>query len=175
MTTARFACPHPFHPFTLGAMPGSDASDLIVRSAAPTDAETIVDFNARMARETEGLSLDPAVLSAGVRAALADPAKAIYFVAESGGRVVGQLMITHEWSDWRNGDIWWVQSVYVHPDHRRRGVFRALCAHARQQAEVAGAVGIRLYVEQDNSVAQRCYARLGMGLSHYRVMEEMFT
>ena len=106
-------------------MSGSDASDLIVRpSAAPTDAETIVDFNAGMAHETEGLSLDLAVLSAGVRAGLADPGKAIYFVAESRGRVVGQLMITHEWSDWRNGDIWWVQSVYV-TAHRRRGIFRA--------------------------------------------------
>jgi GNAT superfamily N-acetyltransferase len=156
-------------------MSGSDPSDLIVRFAHPTDAGTIVDFNARMAHETEGLSLDLAVLSAGVRAALADPGKAIYFVAESGGRVVGQLMITHEWSDWRNGDIWWVQSVYVHPDHRRRGVFRALYAHARREAGAAGAVGIRLYVEQDNSVAQQCYAQLGMSLSHYRVMEEMFT
>jgi GNAT superfamily N-acetyltransferase len=171
---ALLACPYRFHPLTLGPMSGPDASDLIVRTANPTDAETIIDFHARMARETEGLSLDPAVLSAGVRAALVDPGKAIYFVAESGGRVVGQLMITHEWSDWRNGDIWWVQSVYVHADHRRRGIFRALYAHARREAEAAGAVGIRLYVEQDNSIAQQCYARLGMGLSHYRVMEEMF-
>jgi GNAT superfamily N-acetyltransferase len=151
-----------------------DPSDLLVRRAVAADAQTIVDFNARMARETESLTLDPATLSAGVQAALADPAKAIYFVAEVGGHVVGQLMITHEWSDWRNGDIWWVQSVYVHPDYRRWGIFRALYAHARRQAQAVGAVGIRLYVEQDNSVAQRCYAQLGMSLAHYRVMEEMF-
>jgi ribosomal protein S18 acetylase RimI-like enzyme len=153
----------------------NDNSPPIVRDATPADAEAIVDFNARMARETEGLALDPSVLSAGVRAALEDPAKAIYFVADVGGRVVGQLMITHEWSDWRNGDIWWVQSVYLHPDHRRRGIFRALYAHARERAQAAGAVGIRLYVEQNNAAAQHCYQQLGMGLSHYRVMEEMFT
>jgi len=152
----------------------NDTSNPLVRDATPADAEAIVDFNARMALETEGLALDPAVLSAGVRAALGDPAKAIYFVAEADRRVVGQLMITHEWSDWRNGDIWWVQSVYVHPDHRRRGIFRALYAHARERARAAGAVGIRLYVEQNNAAAQQCYGQLGMGLSHYRVMEEMF-
>ena len=146
----------------------------IIRSARAADADTLVDFNARMARETEGLSLDPAVLSPGVRAALADPAKAIYFVAESGGRVIGQLMITHEWSDWRNGDVWWVQSVYVHPDHRRQGVFRALYDHARGEAKKAGAVGLRLYVEENNAAALAVYRQLGMGMTHYRVMEEMF-
>jgi GNAT superfamily N-acetyltransferase len=145
-----------------------------IRLARADDADTLVDFNARMARETEDLTLDPAVLSPGVRAALADPAKAIYFVAEVDARVVGQLMITHEWSDWRNGDVWWVQSVYVHPDHRRRGVFRALYAHARAEARSAGAVGIRLYVDDHNAAAQRCYGTLGMRMSNYRVMEEMF-
>ena len=106
---------------------------------------------------------------------LADPTKGLYFVAEADGVVVGQLMITHEYSDWRDGDIWWVQSVYVHPDHRKRGAFKALYRHAQQQARAAGAVGIRLYVDADNQNAQNAYSRLGMELSNYRVMQTMFA
>jgi GNAT superfamily N-acetyltransferase len=147
----------------------------IIRAARSNDANTLVEFNARMALETEELELDPALLSPGVRGGLADPSKALYYVAEAGGRVIGQLMITKEWSDWRNGEIWWVQSVYVHPDHRRRGVFRALYAHARDQASRAGAVGVRLYVDDHNAAAQQVYERLGMRMSNYRVMEEMFV
>ncbi len=128
-----------------------------------------------MAMETENLALDPAAVDAGVRAALADPEKAIYFIAEIDGRVVGQLMITHEWSDWRNGDMWWIQSVYVLPDSRRRGVFRALYQHVRQQARALGVVGLRLYVEKENLPAQTTYSGLGMHLSHYLLMEEMLT
>ena len=150
-------------------------SDLTVRGARLTDADVLTDYNVRMALETEGLALDPATVGRGVRAALADPAKAIYFVAESDGRVVGQLMITHEWSDWRDGDIWWIQSVYVHPDFRRRGVFRAVHDHTRAAAREAGAVGLRLYVERHNSAAQHTYERLGMRDSGYLVMEEMFA
>src|SRR3954465_15290334 len=125
-------------------------SPIIIRRATADDATTIVDFNAAMALETERLTLDRRTLDAGVRAALADDARAVYFLAEIEGEVVGQLMITHEWSDWRNGPLWWIQSVYVHQDHRRRGVFRALYAHAREQAKRAGAVGVRLYVEENN-------------------------
>ena len=147
---------------------------LTTRPARPGDADALADFNVRMARETEDLALDPATVARGVRAALADSAKALYFVAEAEGRVVGQLMITHEWSDWRDGDIWWVQSVYVHPDHRRRGAFRRLYAYARAQAVTAGAVGIRLYVDAHNAAAQQVYRRLGMSLSNYQVMEEIF-
>ena len=146
----------------------------IIRPARADDAGTLVEFNARMARETEGLELARDVLSQGVRGGLADPSRALYFVADAGGRVVGQLMITKEWSDWRNGDVWWVQSVYVHADFRRRGVFRALYAHAREQARNAGAVGVRLYVDDHNADAQQVYERLGMRMSNYRVMEEMF-
>jgi ribosomal protein S18 acetylase RimI-like enzyme len=144
------------------------------RRGTPADAATLADFNARMALETEGLTLRPDVIGPGVVAALADDAKAIYFVAEVDGRVVGQLMVTHEWSDWRNGDIWWVQSVYVHPDHRRRGLFRALYEHARRAAREVGAVGIRLYVEEGNAAAQSVYHRLGMAMTHYKVMEEVW-
>lgn len=151
-----------------------NTSAFTIRPARPADAEVIADFNIRMALETEGVALDPAIIGRGVRAALADAAKALYFVAEVDGRVVGQLMITHEWSDWRDGDIWWFQSVYVHPDHRRGGIFRALYQHARAAAKEAGAVGMRLYVDDHNAAAQQVYQRLGMGISNYRVMEEMF-
>jgi ribosomal protein S18 acetylase RimI-like enzyme len=146
-----------------------------IRSARPADADTIAEYNVAMARETESLDLDRATVGRGVRAALADPQKAIYFVAEVDGRVVGQLMITHEWSDWRDGDIWWVQSVYVHPEHRKIGAFKALYRHAEQAARDAGAVGIRLYVDEHNEGAQAAYARLGMHVSSYKVMEVMFT
>jgi GNAT superfamily N-acetyltransferase len=147
----------------------------MIRPARADDADTLVEFNARMARETEGLDLGRDVLSQGVRGGLADAAKALYFVADADGRVVGQLMITKEWSDWRNGDIWWVQSVYVHSDYRRRGVFRALYDYARDQARSAGAVGVRLYVDDHNAAAQQVYERLGMRMSNYRVMEELFV
>ena len=143
-----------------------------IRPARPDDAETIADYNAKMATETEGLQLPPATVRAGVASALQEPHKARYFVAEIDGRVVGQLMITREWSDWRNGDIWWIQSVYVDADHRRCGVFRALYQHARTEARAAGAVALRLYVEQDNRAAQQTYTQLGMSLTHYLVMEE---
>src|SRR3954463_13655625 len=122
------------------------ASNLVVRSARVSDADVLADYNVRMARETEAMARDPATVGRGVRAVLADPSKGTYFVAEVDGRVVGQLMITHEWSDWRDGDIWWIQSVYVHPEHRKVGAFKALYRHAEQQACRAGAVGIRLYV-----------------------------
>ncbi|MFV0444514.1 MAG: GNAT family N-acetyltransferase [Planctomycetaceae bacterium] len=150
-------------------------ADLIpIRPACGDDAATIVDFNCRLAWETEQKQLDREVVARGVAAVLADPRKARYFVACDGDRPVGQLMHTWEWSDWRNGDIWWLQSVYVHPDYRGRGVFRQLFEHLRQQAEVDPAVvGLRLYVEQDNTTAQEVYTRLGMSAPGYRVLELM--
>src|SRR6516162_4957287 len=139
-----------------------------VRRAGPAEAAVIVEFNLRLAEETEGKSLDPAVLAAGVADGLADPHKALYFVAEEGGAVVGQLMLTREWSDWRNGWLWWIQSVYVRPEARRRGVFRALYLHvyeaARADPEV---IGIRLYVERENHAAQQTYLRMGMEWANY--------
>lgn len=147
-------------------------ADIIIRIGEMKDLSTIVDFNARIAMETEHMALDRNTLTLGVRAALADKQKGIYFVAELDHRVVGQLMITHEWSDWRNGDIWWIQSVYVHPDHRKFGVFRSLFAHIEKEARNAGAVSVRLYVEKENGVAQQTYARLGMDLTHYLVMDK---
>src|SRR4051794_30784856 len=103
-----------------------------LRRAVPADAPVVVEFNRLLAQESEGKALDPAVLSAGVAAALADPARGLYFLAEQDGQVLGQILITTEWSDWRNGWFWWIQSVYVRPEARRRGVFRALFEHVEQ-------------------------------------------
>ena len=132
----------------------------------------IVEFNRLLAEESEGKALDGPPLAAGVAAGLADPRKALYFVAEEGGRVLGQVMVTFEWSDWRNGWFWWVQSVYVRPEARRRGVFRALFDHvgaaARRDPQV---IGLRLYVEEENHLARQTYARLGLAPTGYRVME----
>ena len=159
-------------------MSAFEVSDLIVRAATANDAETIVDFNNRMARETEGRTLDPAVLFAGVRAALADPAKAIYFVAESGGQVIRSA---HDHARMERLAEWGhlVGPERLRPPRTTAGGASSaggLYAQARQEARSAGAVGIRLYVEQDNSVAQAgVRGGFGMGLSHYRVMEEMFT
>ena len=147
---------------------------LTIRRARPGDADTIAGFNIAMAKETEGVVLDPAVIGPGVRAAVADPARSLYFVAEESGRVVGQTMVTYEWSDWRNGFLWWIQSVYVAPEARERGVFKALHARVVEEAKAAGSVGIRLYVFDGNARAQKVYARLGMKDGHYRVLEEMF-
>jgi len=143
-----------------------------IRRAVLADAPIVVEYNRRLALETEGKTLDLAVLSAGVAAGLGDDEKARYFVAEDEGRIVGQLMLTLEWSDWRNGWVWWIQSVYVHPDARRRGIFRALYEHVHQAASVdPQVVGIRLYMEHENHVAQQTYLSLGMELSSYVVLE----
>ena len=143
-----------------------------VRRAELKDAVTIAAYNIHMALETEHKRLDPYTVSAGVRNALEDEGKGIYYVAEVGERVIGQLMITHEWSDWRNGDVWWIQSVYVHKDFRKQGVFKRLFAEAEAGAKAAGAVMIRLYVETDNAGAQKSYANLGMTMTSYAVMEK---
>jgi len=142
-----------------------------VRPATLADTQTIADFNTAMALETESVRLDPATILAGVQSALADANKAMYFAAVIDGAVVGCCMITHEWSDWRNGDMWWFQSVYVAPDYRRCGAFRAMYKYVESAAREAGAVGLRLYVDRDNTRAKRTYESLGMHLTHYDVME----
>lgn len=145
-----------------------------IRQANPEDCLTIAQGNIHIARETEGIDLDPPTVREGVRLALDDPQKALYFIAEIAGECAGMLMITHEWSDWRSGDIWWIQSVYVWSGFRRRGVFRALFEHVQRAARDAGAVGLRLYVDARNSAAIQTYASLGMDSSHYKVMERMW-
>ena len=145
-------------------------SSPIVRNATAADIDVIVQFNAAMALETEAKTLDPTVLRAGVAAVFAEPRRGFYLVAECAGEVAGCLMITYEWSDWRNGDWWWLQSVYVLPEHRRGGVFRALYAEVERRAAArADVVGVRLYVEQDNRHAQKTYAALGMHDEQYRI------
>jgi ribosomal protein S18 acetylase RimI-like enzyme len=146
--------------------------ELRIRGALPEDAPVIAGFNAAMALETEHLTLDPVRLRAGVEAVLADAAKGFYFVAEEDGQVVGQLMITFEWSDWRNGNFWWIQSVYVQPETRGLGVYRRLYEHVRSAAADAGNVcGIRLYVERENKRAQEVYRRQGMRAAGYEMYE----
>jgi ribosomal protein S18 acetylase RimI-like enzyme len=146
-----------------------------IRPARPDDADFIVAANISLARETESVHLQETVLRAGVQALLESRVPGVYWIAELDGLVVGQLLITYEWSDWRNRMVWWIQSVYVSPAARRHGIFRALYAHVRAEAERAGAGGLRLYVDTTNTRAQQVYASLGMNGDHYRVFEDMFT
>jgi GNAT superfamily N-acetyltransferase len=146
-----------------------------VRRADLTDLESIVFFNAAMAQETEGKTLDAAKLRAGSKAVLQRKDLGFYLVAEADRRTVGQVLITTEWSDWRNASFWWVQSVYVLPEYRRRGVYRALHEKVRSEAVDLGNVcGVRLYVDRKNWVAQEVYQRLGMSHSHYDMYEVEF-
>jgi GNAT superfamily N-acetyltransferase len=145
---------------------------LTIRPATPADVPTLVEFNAALAWETEHKRLDPAVLAPGVRAVFDDAARGFYTVAERDGVIVGQMMVTFEWSDWRNGWFWWVQSVYVREDARREGVFRELYrAIERQAAADPTVIGLRLYFETDNTRAQSTYRSLGMADTTYGLME----
>ena len=143
-----------------------------IRSAIESDVTTIAEFNRQLALESEAKHLDPAVLHAGVRRALATPELCAYFIAEHQGAPVGQTMVTYELTDWRDGVFWWIQSVYVSAEYRGRGVFRALFEHIKKlvQARPEGR-GIRLYVEGDNSRAQRTYAALGFVRSGHHLLE----
>jgi ribosomal protein S18 acetylase RimI-like enzyme len=126
-----------------------------------------------MARETEGRELARPTLDAGVRRLLEREDRGFYWIAEYGGEAAGCLMITREWSDWRNGEFWWIQSVYVRPEMRRRGVYRTLHEHVvRQAASNPDVCGLRLYVERDNETAQRTYQALGMEQTAYRMFEQ---
>jgi len=146
-----------------------------VRPGRPADAPIIAEFNTRLAKESENEILDTAKVSAGVAAILADPAKGRYFLAEQDGDVVGQLMLTTEWSDWRNSAFWWIQSVYVPPEHRCKGVFSALYRHVQNIAyDDPQVCGLRLYVDKENFRAKSAYRTLGMGPSNYEVMELEF-
>lgn len=155
--------------------PGPDSAPPILRPGSLSDLETLVHFNAAMARETEGKELDLERLAAGVRAVLEDPGpqpRAFYRVAERGGRPQGCLMVTREWSDWRNAWFWWIQSVYVVPEARRTGVLRVLYGSVLEEARGASDVaGVRLYVERENHGAQTAYERLGLHDSSYRMFE----
>ena len=142
------------------------------RGGGRDDANAIVDFQQAMARETEEVALDRDVVTRGVQAVFDDPSRGRYFVAVAEGRVVASLLITYEWSDWRNGVVWWIQSVYVVPEFRKRGVYAGLYEHVKQIAD-ASVKGIRLYVDRRNTPAQEVYRRLGMNGEHYLVFEWM--
>jgi GNAT superfamily N-acetyltransferase len=143
-----------------------------IRTAVPDDLAVIADYNIKLALESEGLKLDPPTVTAGVEALLRDQSKGIYFVAEIAGAVVGQLLITYEWSDWRNANIWWLQSVYVAQEFRGGGVFQALFRHVETIARDSGDVwSLRLYMEKHNERARRAYQKLGMKEMAYEVLE----
>lgn len=145
--------------------------DLLIRPATAADEDTLVRFNAALAWESEHKRLAEPTLRAGVRAQLTDPHKGFYTVAESGGQVVGQTLVTFEWSDWRNGWYWWIQSVYVAEAVRRGGVFRALFEHLKAKALADPTViGLRLYVERDNERARKTYTTLGLEEEPYLLM-----
>ncbi len=148
------------------------ANAIHIRRATHADVGFIVESNIAMALETEGLALNEDVVLPGVATVLSGDSLGFYLVAEVDGRLAGQLMVTYEWSDWRNGQFWWIQSVYVRPERRRRGVYRALHRCVAAEAQAAGGVcGLRLYVEQDNNVAQQVYESLYMRRTRYQMYE----
>ena len=144
-----------------------------LRPARAEDGIYLIAWNAAMALETEQKKLDPSTLARGVQGVFDDPRRGRYFIAERDGQGVGALLITYEWSDWRCGDIWWIQSVYVVPQARRAGVFRAMYERVQRDARAASAVGLRLYVETENARAQATYSGLGMSRCHYFMYEQM--
>ena len=151
-------------------------SDTVVRDATPGDAESIARFNAAMAHETEAKELDPSTVAAGVKAVFECPERGFYLVAEVDGRVAGALMVTKEWSDWRNAEYWWIQSVYVEANFRRRGIYSALYAEIKRRAQSRPDIcGCRLYVERNNATAQVTYQKQGMQETPYIVYEQMLA
>ena len=147
---------------------------ITVRPATHDDIEFLVRGNKEMAHETENLALDIDRLRRGVHAVFDDPSRGFYLIAEINSTRAGQMMITYEWSDWRNGAFWWIQSVYVRPEFRRLGVYTRLYRYVRSLAAKSGSVcGFRLYVERDNRRAQKTYRRAGMHLTHYLMYEAL--
>ena len=148
-------------------------SNIQIRPGKERDCETLARFNVAMAHETEGKKLRHDVVASGVRQMLRHPERGFYIVAEADSSLIGSLMVTAEWSDWRNGFFWWIQSVYIDPGHRRKGIFRSLYGHVKTMAEERDDIcGFRLYVEQENRAAQATYASLGMQETSYRMYEE---
>jgi ribosomal protein S18 acetylase RimI-like enzyme len=144
-----------------------------IRLATKSDSENLIAFNQAMAMETENKRLDSDILSAGVLSIFEDDRKGFYVVAESGERIVGGLMVTYEWSDWRSGWFWWIQSVYIEPEYRGQGIYSELYSFVKNRArEIGGVCGFRLYVEKDNRHAQDVYRKLGMEETYYQMFEE---
>jgi ribosomal protein S18 acetylase RimI-like enzyme len=144
-----------------------------IRTATAKDAASLIEFNQAMALETEGKHLETDVLKNGVEAVFADDKKGFYVVAEQDELIVGGLMVTYEWSDWRNSWFWWIQSVYILPEARGQRIYSQLYDFVKAQANEDGSVcGVRLYVETENAHAQRVYEKVGMKTSHYLMYEE---
>ncbi len=149
---------------------------ITTRYAKVGDVDSIANYNSAIAFETEGIALDLNRVQCAVRAVLNDPSKGFYVMADIKSRVVGQMMVTFEWSDWRNGAFWWIQSVYVHPNHRRLSIFTHLYRHVEQSAKKTDDVcGLRLYVERENAIAQLTYQNLRMPETAYKVYETDFV
>jgi GNAT superfamily N-acetyltransferase len=146
---------------------------ITIRKAILTDAQSIADFQIKMAWETEHMSLVQDTVMKGVKAVFNVPSRGEYYVAEATGKVVASLLITHEWSDWRNCNVWWFQSVYVVPEFRRQGIFRKMYMHVKELSEAQGVAGLRLYVETRNEKARKTYEALGMSSEHYSFYEFM--
>jgi GNAT superfamily N-acetyltransferase len=142
-----------------------------IRKALPSDAETIIDFQQKMAWETEQMHLIPEIISKGVKAVFTNPSRGQYWVTEDKNVVIASLLITYEWSDWRNANVWWFQSVYVLPEFRRTGIFRSMYSHIKNEADRENVAGLRLYVETNNKGAQNTYEALGMESLHYKMYE----
>lgn len=142
-----------------------------IRKATPADAPVIIDFQQKMAWETEQMTLRSELVTKGVNAVFENSSRGQYWVAEDNGLVIASLLITYEWSDWRNSNVWWFQSVYVLPDWRRTGVFRSMYNHIKDEADKIGVAGLRLYVETNNKRAQKTYESLGMQSEHYTMYE----
>ncbi len=154
------------------ATPTSD--EIHIRKATPDDARGIADFNRKMALETEGAKLDPETTLAGASRLIQDRSLGFYLIAECAREIAGLLMITTEWSDWRNGVFWWIQSVYVPPRWRRKGVYRRLYEEVKNlAAENPDVCGYRLYVERENTAAQSTYRSVGMTETRYKMYEEL--
>jgi GNAT superfamily N-acetyltransferase len=148
-----------------------EAPAITIRQALAADAGIIRDFQKAMAMETEGLTLNHDILTRGVEAVFIDRTRGRYFVAESGDTIIASLLITYEWSDWRNSNVWWFQSVYVIPEFRRKGVFTMMYDYIRGEAIREGVAGLRLYVETTNRRAHKTYKAMGMNGSHYKMYE----
>ena len=150
--------------------------NILIRTAIPTDVQTIAQFNSAIADETEHLHLEMERLLKGVSGMFEDPSRGFYLVAEIDGTIVGQLMITYEWSDWRNGVFWWIQSVYVKKEFRAKKIFSSLYHHIHSMAkEQPNICGIRLYVEKENELAHIIYEKLGMKKTDYDLLEVDFV
>lgn len=149
---------------------------MTIRQATIEDAGALSEFNQKMALETEGVTLIPEVIGAGVEAMISNPHMGFYLVAEENAEIQASLMVTTEWSDWRNGLFWWIQSVYVKPAFRRKGLYRQLYQQVKSLAETeTGVCGFRLYVEHDNQTAQNTYHAMGMQETAYKLFEELKT